>query len=110
METYSKTHLSARAKLCPLMKRACSKVVAGLAEGQPIWVVGRVAETLLILIQKESEGVRAYDFAGGPPFRRGAYVHDLRRMGLAIRTAARGRRPWLLRPGEPCDRPPDPSC
>ena len=48
--------------------------------------VGREAETLPMLIQKGSTGLRAYDFAGGPPFGLGAYVHDLRRMGLAIRT------------------------
>jgi hypothetical protein len=69
-----------------MVKRAYPKVLARLADAQTIRVVGRTAETLLMLIQKGSQGVRAYDFAGGPPFRLGAYVHDLRRMGLAIRT------------------------
>ena len=69
-----------------MVKRAYPKVLARLAEGQTIRVVGRAAETLFLLIQKGSQGARAYDFAGGPPFRLGAYVHDLRRMGLAIRT------------------------
>ena len=69
-----------------MVRRAYPKVLARLAEGQTIRVVGREAETLLMLVQKGSQGVRAYDFAGGPPFRLGAYVHDLRRMGLAIRT------------------------
>jgi len=69
-----------------MVKRAFPKVLARLAEGQTIRAVGREAETLLMLVQKGTCGVRAYDFAGGPPFRLGAYVHDLRRMGLAIRT------------------------
>jgi hypothetical protein len=64
-----------------MVKRAYPKVLARLAEGQTIRAVGREAETLLMLVQKGSTGVRAYDFAGGPPFRLGAYVHDFRRMG-----------------------------
>jgi hypothetical protein len=69
-----------------IVKRAYPKVLARLAEGQIIRPPGREAETLLMLVQRGCHGVRAYDFAGGPPFRLGAYVHDLRRMGLAIRT------------------------
>jgi len=69
-----------------MVKRAYPKVLARMPEGQTIRAVGREAETLLMLVQKGTRGVRAYDFVGGPPFRLGAYIHDLRRMGLVIRT------------------------
>ena len=51
-----------------------------------IKVCGREAETALLLIQKGSAGVTAFDFPGGPPCRLSAYVHDLRGMGFPIRT------------------------
>lgn len=50
-----------------MVKRACPKVVACLPEGQMIRVVGRAAETLLMLVQKGSTGVRAYDLLAGHP-------------------------------------------
>ncbi len=67
------------------VKRSYPKVLAQTDAG-PLQVVGREGETLLMLVKAGERGVRAYDFAGGPPFRLGAYVHDLRRMGLSIRT------------------------
>jgi hypothetical protein len=67
------------------VKRSYPKVLARTEAGF-IQAVGREGETLLMLVKAGEKGVRAYDFAGGPPFRLGAYVHDLRRMGLSIRT------------------------
>lgn len=68
------------------IRRAYPKVLAQIGSGQLIRAVGREAETLLMLVKQAGNGVRAYDFAGGPPFRLGAYIHDLRGMGLSIRT------------------------
>ena len=68
------------------IRRAYPKVLVRLQDGTAIRAVGREGETLLMLADRGPRGVRAYDFAGGPPFRLGAYVHDLRRMGLSIRT------------------------
>lgn len=62
------------------------KVLASLADGSKIHATGREGETLIRLVEKGTRGLRAYDFPGGPPFRLPAYVHDLRGMGLAIRT------------------------
>lgn len=67
-------------------KRNFPRVLAATSDGRTIKANGREGETLLRLVEKGARGVRAYDFPGGPPFRLGAYVHDLRRMGLAIRT------------------------
>jgi hypothetical protein len=67
-------------------KRLFPQVLAETGDGEKIRVVGREAETLLRLVEKGERGLRAYDFPGGPPFRLGAYIHDLRGMGLAIRT------------------------
>lgn len=63
------------------------KVRARLADGSTFAVVGREAATLLLLVEKKTHGLRAYDFRGGPPFRLSAYIHDLRHnFGLAIET------------------------
>jgi hypothetical protein len=62
------------------------QLVAAMPDGSKLHVVGREAETLIRLVEKGPRGLRAYDFPGGPPFRLGAYVHDLRRMGLFIIT------------------------
>lgn len=62
------------------------QVTASLPDGAKLHVVGREAETLIRLVEKGLKGLRAYDFPGGPPFRLGAYVFDLRGMGLAILT------------------------
>lgn len=51
-----------------------------------IFLTGREAETLMGLQAKGPTGLRAYDFAGGPPFRLGAYIFDLRGFGFPIRT------------------------
>lgn len=67
-------------------RRLYPKVLAETGASETLRVVGREAETLLGLVEKGEQGLRAYDFAGGPPFRLAAYVHDLRCMGLAIRT------------------------
>ena len=66
------------------VKRSYPKVLAHTPAG-PLQAVGREGETLLMLVQASERGVRAYDFAGGPPLRLGAHVHDLRRMGLSVR-------------------------
>jgi hypothetical protein len=68
------------------LKRAYPKVVASVGDGLKIHVSGREAETLLMLASSPFRRVQAYDFRGGPPFRLGAYVFDLRQMGLTIRT------------------------
>ncbi|MCX7324430.1 MAG: hypothetical protein NTZ14_08360 [Hyphomicrobiales bacterium] len=68
------------------LKRGFPIVLARIVDGPAIVATGREGETLLRLVEKGSRGLRAYDFAGGPPFRLGAYIHDLRGMGLAIRT------------------------
>lgn len=62
------------------------QVLACLPDDTKLRVVGREAETLIRLVEKGPRGLRAYDFPGGPPFRLGAYIFDLRCMGLAIRT------------------------
>lgn len=62
------------------------QVHASLPDGTKIQAIGREGETLIRLVEKGPRGVCAYDFPGGPPFRLGAYVFDLRGMGLAIRT------------------------
>lgn len=70
------------------LKRNFPRVLARVTGegGLPIRANGRDGATLLKLVEKGSAGVRAYDFAGGPPFRLGAYVFDLRGLGLSIRT------------------------
>jgi hypothetical protein len=51
-----------------------------------ITVNGKEAETLVALV-RQKPGVSGWDFPGGPPYRLGAYVHDLRhKFGLSIRT------------------------
>ena len=89
-----------------MVRRAYPKVRARLLDELTIRAVGREAETLLMLVQKGSQAVRAYDFAGGPPVRLGAYVHDLRRMVSAfVRTESLIREgAWRFHPVEPCDR------
>jgi hypothetical protein len=69
-------------------RRNFPRVLAKMATNPEtvIRATGREAATLLKLVEKGTTGLRAYDFAGGPPFRLGAYVFDLRGMGLSIRT------------------------
>jgi len=55
-------------------------------DNTPAMVRGRNAETLLMLHEKGLRGLTAYDFAGGPPFRLGAYIANLRSLGLSIET------------------------
>jgi hypothetical protein len=62
-------------------KRNFPRVFAETADGVAIRANGREGATLLKLIERGALGLRAYDFAGGPPFRLAAYVHDLREMG-----------------------------
>jgi Helix-turn-helix domain len=66
--------------------RKFPRVCARAEDSRLILAVGREGETLVRLVEKGSKGLRAYDFAGGPPFRLSAYIHDLRGMGLSIRT------------------------
>ncbi len=70
----------------PKLKRPYPKVVASVGGGLKIHVSGREAETPLMLVSSPFRRVEAYDFRGGPRFRLGAYVFDLRQMGLTIRT------------------------
>ncbi len=70
-----------------MSKRAFPKIAAKqLPDGHWIPLTGREAETMIELQRRGSVGLRAYDFPGGPPFRLGAYVHDLRGFGFPIRT------------------------
>lgn len=64
------------------------KVIARLLpDGAPFTVTGQEGRTLLLLHQKGSSGVVAYDFHGGPPFRLPAYTWALmRKHGLIIET------------------------
>src|SRR5262245_50526783 len=64
------------------------KIRAQIApDGAVFTVTGQEARTLSLLIENGKLGVGAYDFRGGPPFRLGAYVHDLRHeFGLSIET------------------------
>lgn len=66
--------------------RAVPRVIAEIVGGKRFRVVGRDAETLLLLIRRGERGVTAFDFPGGPAFRLGAYIFDLRAEGLDIRT------------------------
>ena len=58
-----------------------------LPDGSPFTCRGQEAKTLILLHQKGAEGVEAYDFRGGPPFRLPAYCHSLiKHKGLRIET------------------------
>ena len=61
-------------------------VARRLPDGDPVSLNGREALTMLALRLKGVDGLRAYDFPGGPPFRLAAYVCDLRKLGFPIRT------------------------
>jgi hypothetical protein len=63
------------------------KVIAKRAVGSVFSVTGQEAHTLVLLLEKGTAGVTAYDFRGGPPFRLPAYTHSLiRRHHLSIET------------------------
>jgi hypothetical protein len=58
-----------------------------LPDGKPFTATGQEGRTLLLLYEKASRGVVAYDFRGGPPFRLPAYTWSLmRKFGLNIET------------------------
>jgi hypothetical protein len=57
--------------------RAKLKVVARRCDGSLFIVTGQEARTLALLVEKGVQGVVAYDFQGGPPFRLPAYTHNL---------------------------------
>jgi hypothetical protein len=58
-----------------------------LPHGVPFTCKGQEAKTLLLLTEKSTAGVVAYDFTGGPPFRLPAYTWALmRNHGLNIET------------------------
>ncbi len=67
-------------------RRNFPKVRATIADGPTINVTGREALTLLALVANGSKGGSGIDFPGGPAYRLGAYVFDLRAMGVGIRT------------------------
>ncbi|WP_324132364.1 winged helix domain-containing protein [Bosea sp. (in: a-proteobacteria)] len=67
-------------------RRAFPKVLARVAGGSLINTTGREALTLLTLVERGSKGVSGLDFPGGPAYRLGAYIFDLRSMGVGIRT------------------------
>ena len=58
-----------------------------LPDGPMLTAKGQEGRTLLLLHEKASRGVVAYDFRGGPPFRLPAYTWSLKRkFGLNIET------------------------
>lgn len=67
-------------------RRNFPKVVARVAGETMIRCTGREALTLLTLVERGSKGVSGLDFPGGPAYRLGAYVFDLRGMGVGIKT------------------------
>lgn len=69
-----------------MAKRSFPKVFARIAGGGIIRCTGREALTLLTLVERGSKGVSGLDFPGGPAYRLGAYVFDLRGMGIGIKT------------------------
>lgn len=69
-------------------RRSYPKVLARIADGPTIAVNGREALTLLTLVDRGAAGVTGIDFPGGPAFRLGAYVFDLRGMGVGIQTGS----------------------
>lgn len=71
-----------------MAKRAFPKVVARVAGTTTIRCNGREALTLLTLVERGSAGVSGIDFPGGPAYRLGAYVFDLRQMGVGIETGS----------------------
>ncbi|AZO79609.1 MULTISPECIES: hypothetical protein [unclassified Bosea (in: a-proteobacteria)] len=71
-----------------MAKRAFPKLLARVAEGPTISVNGREALTLLTLVERGAKGVTGIEFPGGPAFRLGAYVFDLRGMGVGIETGS----------------------
>ena len=69
-----------------MAKRSFPKVLAKVAGETIINATGREALTLLTLVERGSKGVSGIDFPGGPAYRLGAYVFDLRGMGVGIST------------------------
>lgn len=67
-------------------RRSYPRVLARIADGPTISVNGREALTLLALIERGRKGVTSVDFPGGPAYRLGAYVFDLRGFGVGIKT------------------------
>jgi hypothetical protein len=67
-------------------RRNYPKVLAKVAGETTIRCTGREALTLLTLVERGSNGVSGLDFPGGPAYRLGAYVFDLRGMGVGIKT------------------------
>lgn len=64
------------------------KVHFRLPSGKVRAAVGREAETLVALVQAGPRGITSLEaFRAGWAVRLAAYVHDLRLMGVAIRTA-----------------------
>lgn len=49
-------------------------------------VTGKQAETLTLLMKNGKDGVDVFNFRGGPAFRLAAYIHNLKKQGLAIQT------------------------
>ncbi|MBN9454288.1 MAG: hypothetical protein J0I42_20315 [Bosea sp.] len=62
--------------------------MARIAGETTIHCNGREALTLLALVERGSKGVSGVDFPGGPAYRLGAYVFDLRGMGVGIETGS----------------------
>lgn len=67
-------------------RRNYPKVLARVVNGPSVRCTGREALTLLTLVERGSAGVSGVDFPGGPAYRLGAYVFDLRGMGVGIET------------------------
>jgi hypothetical protein len=70
-----------------MAKRSYPKVAARVAGGATFCCTGREALTLLTLVERGTGGITGIDFPGGPAYRLGAYVHDLRhQFGVGIQT------------------------
>lgn len=69
-----------------MAKRAFPKIAARVAGTTTIHCTGCEALTLLTLVERGSKGVSGVDFPGGPAYRLGAYIFDLRGMGVGIET------------------------
>jgi Helix-turn-helix domain len=70
------------------LRKRCAQVVQFRKADGPLQKAnGREAETLIALINSGSHGITALEaFRGGWAVRLAAYVNDLRRMGVDIRT------------------------
>lgn len=70
----------------PMPSRSFPRVSVSFPDGRTIRATGREGATLIALIERGPIGVQPHDFPNGPAYRLAGYIHDLRGMGIAIRT------------------------